>query len=617
MPSRPHTQEHGRGASAGIGMRGPGPGRGHGHGRFVERPSDAKGALRRLLGYLRPHRVAVGVVLVLAVSSTAMALVGPYLLGLAINLIAERAAVSEVLRVCLIMLGVYSVSWAANSLQGVILATAAQKVMRRLRQDLFAHLQELSLSYFDRHSSGDLMSRLTNDIDAISRVLSQNGTQLFTGALTLVGVVGVMFALNIWLALASLIVFPIMIVLVGFVGKRTRKAYRGYQAKLGALNTHLEETYSGQRVVMAFSQQDKALRKIETANEEVRRLGTHAMTYALLAMPLMGILSNANVAILAGLGGWMVIQGYTSIGLIVSFITYSRRFAEPMRQLGDLYGQVQSSLAGAERIFEILDTQSDQLDQPEAVDLTGVRGDVEFQSVDFSYVPDVPVLQDVCLHAYPGQTIALVGPTGAGKTTIVNLLSRFYEIDRGAILIDGANICSLTRASLRRTLGVVLQQTFLFAESVMENIRYGRLDATDDDVIQAAVVANADRFIRRLPQGYATKLSERGANLSEGQRQLLAIARAVLADPKILVLDEATSSVDTRTELQIQEALLSLMEGRTSFVIAHRLSTIRNADQIIVIDHGAIIERGSHADLLEQRGAYHRLYASQFRGQTI
>ncbi|MBN1858916.1 ABC transporter ATP-binding protein, partial [Candidatus Bipolaricaulota bacterium] len=436
-------------SSAGMGMRGPGPGRGHGHGRFVERPSDAKGALRRLLGYLWPHRVAVGVVLVLAVVSTSMALVGPYLLGVAVNLIAEQEAMVKVFRVCLWMLGAYFVSWGANSLQGVILATAAQKVMRKLRQDLFNHLQMLSLSYFDHHSSGDLMSRLTNDIDTISRVLSQNGTQLFTGALTLVGVVGVMFALNVWLTLASLVVFPIMFVLVGFVAKRTRKAYRGYQAKLGELNTHLEETYSGQRVVMAFGQQDKALRKIETANEEVRRLGTHAMIYALLAMPLMGILSNANVAILAGLGGWMVIQSYTSIGLIVSFITYSRRFAEPMRQLGDLYGQVQSSLAGAERIFEILDTQPDQLDRPDAVDLTRVRGDVEFQGVDFSYVPNVPVLKDVHLHAYPGQTIALVGPTGAGKTTIVNLLSRFYEIDRGAILIDGANICSLTRSSLR------------------------------------------------------------------------------------------------------------------------------------------------------------------------
>jgi len=602
-------------ARPGPGMLMHGPGRGHGRG-VVERASDAQGAFRRLLGYLRPHRVAITGVLFLAVLSTGMALAGPYLLGVAVNLIAGHAALSEILRICLMMIGVYALSWAANSLQGAILATAAQKVMRKLRQELFTHLQTLSLSYFDRHASGDLMSRLTNDIDAISRVLSQSGTQLFTGALTLIGVLGVMFALNVWLALASLIVFPIMLLLVAFVGKRTRKAYRGYQASLGMLNAHLEETYSGQRVVMAFGQQDKVLQRIETANEEVRRRGTHAMTYALLVMPLMGILSNANVAILAGLGGWMTVRGFASIGLIVSFITYSRRFAEPMRSLGNLYGQVQSSLAGAERIFEILDTQPDQIDRPASDDLANVRGDVEFRDVDFSYVADIPVLKNVSLHALPGQTIALVGPTGAGKTTIVNLLSRFYEVNRGAILVDGQDIRSLTRASLRRTLGVVLQQTFLFSESVMENIRYGRLDATDKDVIKAATVANADRFIRRLPKGYDTRLSERGANLSEGQRQLLAIARAVLADPKILVLDEATSSVDTRTELHIQEALLTLMKGRTSFVIAHRLSTIRNADQIIVIDNGSIIERGTHEDLLGQRGAYYRLHMSQFRGQS-
>ncbi len=599
-----------------IGIPVHGPGRGHGRGA-VERASDAKGTLRRLLGYLRPHRVVIGGVLVLAILSTGMALTGPYLLGAAVDLITKSAAISELLRICLLMIGIYAISWVANSLQGAILATAMQKVMRSLRQELFTHLQILPLSYFDRHSSGDLMSRLTNDIDAISRVLSQTGTQLFTGVLTLAGVLGMMFALNVWLALASLIVFPLMFVLVGFVGKRTRKAYRGYQASLGLLNAHLEETYSGQRVVLAYSQQDAVLGKFEDANEQVRRRGTHAMTYALLAMPLMGILSNANVAILAGLGGWMTVRGLTSIGLIVSFITYSRRFAEPMRQLGNLYGQIQSSLAGAERIFEILDTQPRTLPRPETTDLGSLTGDVEFRNVSFAYEPGVPVLDDVTLRALPGQTVALVGPTGAGKTTIVNLLSRFYEVNDGEILIDGQDIRSITRPSLRRSLGVVLQQTFLFSDTVMENIRYGRLGATDDQVIEAAAIANADRFIRRLPNGYQTRLSERGANLSEGQRQLVAIARAMLADPNILILDEATSSVDTRTELQIQEALLALMADRTSFVIAHRLSTIRNADQIIVIEDGHIVERGSHEELLQAHGAYDRLYQSQFRGQPV
>jgi ATP-binding cassette subfamily B protein len=323
-----------------------------------------------------------------------------------------------------------------------------------------------------------------------------------------------------------------------------------------------------------------------------------------------------NVAVVAGIGGWLTIRGVVTIGLIATFITYSRRFAEPLRQLGGMYNQVQQSLAGAERIFEVLDEPVDLPDRPEAIDLAEIHGGVEFEDVTFAYVPDVDVLREVSLHAEPGQTIALVGPTGAGKTTIVNLLSRFYEIEQGAVRIDGTDIRSATKASLRRQLGVVLQQTFLFAESVMENIRYGRLDASDEEVVKAAKLANADGFIRHLPQGYDTDLSERGANLSEGQRQLVAIARAILADPRILILDEATSSVDTRTEVQIQRALHELMKGRTSFVIAHRLSTIRNADLVVVIEDGRIVEQGNHDELMARRGAYHRLYMSQFRGQV-
>ncbi|MGB2983517.1 MAG: ABC transporter ATP-binding protein, partial [Candidatus Bipolaricaulia bacterium] len=340
----------------------------------------------------------------------------------------------------------------------------------------------------------------------------------------------------------------------------------------------------------------------------------HAMTYALLIMPMMGILSNMNVAVVVGIGGWLAIRDIVTIGLIATFITYSRRFAEPLRQLGGLYNQVQAALAGAERIFEVLDEAPDLVDQEDAVDLAEIAGAVELNNVTFAYVPDVPVLHEVNLRAEPGQAIALVGPTGAGKTTIVNLLSRFYEIENGSARIDGTDIRQVTKASLRRQLGVVLQETFLFAESVMENIRYGRLDAADEEVMESAKLANADEFIRRLPQGYETELSERGSNLSEGQRQLIAIARAILADPRILILDEATSSVDTRTEVQIQAALRQLMKGRTSFVIAHRLSTIRNADRIVVIEEGRIVEQGSHDELLTKGGAYHRLYMSQFRG---
>jgi ATP-binding cassette subfamily B protein len=458
------------------------------------------------------------------------------------------------------------------------------------------------------------MSRLTNDMDAISRVLAQNVADLFTGLLTLVGILVMMFAINFWLALGSMIIFPLMMWLVGFVGKRTRKGFREYQMRIGQLNGQLEEMFSGQRIIVAFGQEGSALADFDAANETVRQVGIHAQTYAMLVPPLMGILSNANIAILAGLGGWMTLQGWATVGTIAAFYNYSRKFAAPLRQLGNLYNQIQSALAGAERVFEVIDEQAELTDAPDAVALADVAGEVVFDHVDFCYVPGVPVIEDVSLRAEPGQTVALVGPTGAGKTTIVSLLTRFYDIDGGAIRVDGRDIRDVQKDSLRQQLGIVLQDTFLFSESVMENIRYGRLDATDEEVIAAARLANADHFIRRLPQGYDTELSERGSNLSQGQRQLLAIARAVLADPGILVLDEATSSVDTRTEVHIQEAMLRLMEGRTSFVIAHRLSTIRGADRLLVVNDGRIIERGTHRELLAQRGFYYNLYMSQFKG---
>jgi ATP-binding cassette subfamily B multidrug efflux pump len=591
------------------------PGRG-GHMFGAERARDTRGALRRLVGYLRPYRSTIVLVFVLATFGTAMALLGPYLMGLAIDKIVAKESLDVLLRIVGLMLGTYLITWIANTGQGVLIATIAQKAMRAIRSDLFAHLQRLSLRFHDSRRSGETMSRLTNDIDAISRVLSQNVTQLFSGILTMIGILVVMFILSPWLALASMIVLPMMLGLVVLVGKKTRSAFRAYQANLGTLNGTLEETYSGQRVVMAFGQEERVLERFDEHNAAVRRLGIHAMTYALLIMPMMGILSNMNIAVVAGIGGWLTIRGAVTIGLIATFIMYSRRFAEPLRQLGGLYNQIQQSLAGAERIFEVLDEEPELTDRADAVDLDRIEGEVEFEDVTFAYVPEVQVLRDVSLHAEPGQTIALVGPTGAGKTTIVNLLSRFYEIEHGGVRIDGIDIRHATKASLRGQLGVVLQQTFLFAESVMENIRYSRLDATNEEVIEAAKLANADRFIRRLPQGYDTELSERGANLSEGQRQLIAIARAILADPRILILDEATSSVDTRTEVQIQAALRELMKGRTSFVIAHRLSTIRNADRVIVIEDGRIVEQGNHEELIARGGAYHRLYMSQFRGQA-
>ncbi len=592
----------------------PGPGGGP-QGRSGERARNARGALRRLMHYLRPYRGPLVLVILVAALGTGLALAAPYLMGRAVDQLGRADAGALIVPV-LLMLAAYVFSAAAQLVQGLVMVRVAQRALRALRADLFNHLQTLSLKFFDASAQGELMSRLTNDMDAINHVLTNQAPQLFTGLLTLAGILAVIFILSPWLALGSMLAFPLMIGLVGLVGKKTRNVFRSYQGRLGALNAVLEETYSGQRVVLAFGQEQSVLARFDQANEAVRKTGVQAMTMALVVMPMMGILSNLNVAVVCGLGGWLAIRGLVSIGTIAAFISYSRRFAEPLRQVGNLYNQVQAALAGAERIFELLDTLADQTDAPEAAQLPRVTGEVDLDQVTFSYVPGTPVLQDVSLHARPGERIALVGHTGAGKTTLVNLLSRFYDVDAGTIRIDGLDIRNVSRDSLRRQLGVVLQQSYLFSESVLENIRYGRLDASDEEVFEAARLAYADGFIRRLPKGYATVLSERGQSLSEGQRQLLTIARAILADPAILILDEATSSVDTRTELSIQQALDELMRNRTSFVIAHRLSTISRADQVIVIDKGRVVEQGTQAQLLARGGVYHRLYQHQFRGRS-
>jgi ATP-binding cassette subfamily B protein len=423
-----------------------------------------------------------------------------------------------------------------------------------------------------------------------------------------------MFALNPWLAAASLIVFPFMIVFTAAVGKRARSGFRGLQAKMGALNGVAQETITGQRIVIAFNQQRSATIQFKKSSRAVKELGINAETYSMLVPPIVGILSNINIAVVAGVGSWMALQGLATIGIISVFISYSRKFADPLRQFSTLYNSIQSALAGAERIFEVLDTQPEAEDNLDAIPISSLEGDVVFRDVDFSYVPGVPVLKKVNMSVNPGQRIALVGHTGAGKTTIVNVLTRFYDIQSGEIALDGHKIMHIRMDDLRRQLGIVLQDVFLFSGTVMENIRYGKLGASDEECMQAAKLSNADGFIRRLPNGYQTRVSERGSNLSQGQRQLLNIARAILANPSILILDEATSSVDTRTERQIQAALLKLMEDRTSFIIAHRLSTIKSADLILVIDGGEIVERGTHQELLDKRGFYHRLYMSQFKG---
>lgn len=607
MPSREASPDY----RARMASRGPArPGK-------IEKARDPRQALRRLVRYLSPYKAALVLVVGLVLFYTLLGLLEPYLMGVAIDRFIATRNAAGLGRMALLMLGVYLLDNGCQAAASWAMARISQSALQRLRGDLFGHLQSLSISFFDRHTAGELMSRLTNDIDAINQAVSQNVVSLVASVLSLGGMLIAMFVLNYWLALASLLVVPIMAWFTNFVARYTRKGFRELQKQLGELSGVMEEAISGQRVVKAFRRNDTVIAAFRQHNQEVYRAGVYANTYAMLLMPLTNVLGNFFVIVLAGFGGWLALQGLVTVGMIATFINYGHNFVNPLRQLANLYNSIQAALAGAERVFEILDIPAEVDDTSEAARLPAVAGDVRFENVQFGYVPGTPIIKAMSLEAHPGETVALVGPTGAGKTTLINLLMRFYEVEGGRITIDGRDLRQLRKADLRQQLGLVLQDTFLFSATVLENIRYGRLDATDEECVEAARLADADPFIRQLPHGYQTLLSERGSNLSQGQRQLLSIARAILADPGILILDEATSSVDTRTEARIQKALLRLMQGRTSFVIAHRLSTIRDADQVIVINNGEIVEQGTHQQLLERRGFYHHLYVSQFKGQAI
>jgi ATP-binding cassette subfamily B multidrug efflux pump len=583
----------------------------------IEKARDPRNALTRLLPYLTPFKVVLILVLIFVLIYTVLGLIGPYLMGMAIDkFIATKDAVGLV-KIAIWMLVIYLLNNSFQAVSAWLMSDVSQRALKQLRKDLFSHLQSLSISFFDSNPAGDLMSRLTNDIDAINQAVSQNVTSLLASVLSLVGILIAMFILDKWLALASVLVVPIMFWFTEFVAKYTRRGFRELQKHLGQLNGVMEEAISGQKVVKAFRRNESAIALFRQRNEDVFRAGVSANSYALLLMPLTNVLGNFFVIVLAGLGGWLALQGLVTVGVIATFISYGQNFVQPLRQLANMYNFIQAALAGAERVFEIIDTTSEVDDAPQAVSLSVIKGHVQFEHVNFGYRPETPIIKDMTLEAKAGEIFALVGPTGAGKTTIINLLTRFYEINSGSIYIDGVDIRNIKKADLRLQLGLVLQDTFMFSGTVMDNIRYGRLDATDEECIQAAKMADADHFIRQLPHGYESNLSERASNLSQGQRQLLSIARAILANPTILILDEATSSVDTRTEAHIQKALLRLMKGRTSFVIAHRLSTIRDADQVLVINNGEIVEKGTHQQLLDRKGFYHHLYVSQFKGQAI
>ena len=519
-------------------------------------------------------------------------------------------------RTAVLMLIIYLLGGLAAIVHGVMMVGIAQRLVADLRAELFTHLQHLSMAYHDQHRTGDLMSRVTNDTAAINSVLSNGLIQFITNLLQLVGIMVVMFLLNWRLAVGTLILLPLMLIITSVVTRRSRVAFREVQHNLGALNAVSEENIAGIRVVQAFARAEDTIAQFEVVNAENRRSGIKANIITAALGPMFTTMSTITIAATALLGGWLSLSGLVTVGVLATFVIYIMNFFRPMRSIAMLYNHLQSALAGAERIFQVLDTRPSVSDQPQARPLNNIQGAVLFDQVTFSYEADKPVLTGVSFRASPGETVALVGPTGAGKTTIISLLSRFYDVDAGSILIDGSDIRTVQQKSIRGQLGIVLQDTFLFSGSVIDNIRYGRLDASDEEVRAAAKLANADWFIRRLPQGYQAQVSEKGHNFSQGQRQLLAIARALLADPRILILDEATSSVDTRTEQNIQEALLRLMAGRTAFVIAHRLSTIRQADQVLVIDNGRLIEQGNHESLLAQQGFYYNLYMSQFRHTT-
>jgi ATP-binding cassette subfamily B multidrug efflux pump len=588
---------------------GPGGGRGH----TGETARDTRATINRLILYARPYRARLVGVALLVIVGTAASLAGPILLGVAIDQFIAVGDLYGLARMALIMLGLFVLGGLASIAYGVMMVSVGQGLIADLRYELFGHLQGLSMAYHDRHKVGDLMSRVTNDSEAINQVLSNGLITFITNILTLAGIMVLMFVLNGPLAIGTLILLPLTVFITGLVARRSRVAFRDVQRNLGTLNAVMEENLAGIRVVQAFARVEDTVAQFERANAANRSSGVKADIITAALGPMFTTMSTITIAATALLGGWLALQGLATVGVIATFVVYIMNFFRPMRGIAMLYNSLQSSLAGAERIFEVLDLPPTVLDPPQALPVENIQGSVTFEGVTFGYAPRKPVLVDVSLSAMPGQTIALVGPTGAGKTTIISLLSRFYDVNAGAITIDGQDIRAMQQASIRKQLGIVLQDTFLFSSTVMENIRYGRLEASNDQVYAAAKLANADWFIRRLPQGYQTQVSEQGHNFSQGQRQLLAIARAILADPRILILDEATSSVDTRTEMLIQEALLNLMAGRTAFVIAHRLSTIRSADQVLVINDGRIIERGNHESLLRQQGFYHNLYMSQYR----
>ena len=598
-----------------------------GLGMPAQKAKNFKGTLVRLLAYLRPHRARLAVVILAGAIGTVFAVLGPKILGMATTRIFEGfiakargvpgAAIDfdYVGRLLIGLIGLYIVANGFQYLMQYLMAAVAQNTVYAMRRDVEAKFEKLPLKFFDSRTRGEVMSRAVNDLDSISGTLQQNLTQLLTSALTLIGVVIMMFTISWILTVVIVLTLPLSIVAVAQIAKRSRPFFMKQQMALGALNGHVAEMYGGHTIVTAFGHEKKAVATFDALNETYYDGAWRAQFVSGIIMPTMMFVGNVGFVLVAVIGGLLVTRGSMSIGDVQAFIQYSRQFSMPITQLSGIANTIQLTIVSAERVFELLDEPEETPDTGSAVIATP-RGAVQFDDVSFRYAETVPLIDGMSLDIAPGRMIAIVGPTGAGKTTLVNLLMRFYDVDRGAIRVDGVDIRELKRGALRRLFGMVLQDTWLFSGTIRENIAYGREDASDEAIVNAAKAAQADHFIRTLPDNYQTPINEEASNLSQGQKQLLTIARAFLADPAILILDEATSSVDTRTEILIQRAMGELMRGRTTFVIAHRLSTIRNADLILMMEHGRIVEQGTHHELLEAKGRYADLYHSQFAGRT-
>ncbi|WP_117017084.1 ABC transporter ATP-binding protein [Aeribacillus pallidus] len=576
---------------------------------------DWKGTLKRIWGYMSDQKVLFLFVLLMVFISTVLTILGPFLVGKGIDIYIVEKSGNHFFFFFVVLVLIYALHSLSIWLQNIWMIKVAQNTVYKIRSDLFRQFHLLPISFFDQKKTGELMSRMTNDVENVSSTLNSSVIQISSSVLTLIGVVSVMLWMSPFLTIITLIVVPLLVVGMKWITRRTGQLFKEQQRSLGELNGYIEETITGQRIVKTFSQENRVMHEFLEKNERLRRSSFWAQTISGFIPKLMHVLNNLSFTLIAGFGGIFALKGWITIGTIVVFAEYARQFTRPLNDLANQFNTLLSAVAGAERVFDLLDEQAEEADFGEYVQSANIKGDIVFDRVSFSYGEESQTIKNISFHVSPGETVALVGATGAGKTTIINLLARFYEVNEGRILIDGKDISKLRRSELRQAMGFVLQDPFLFHTTIRENIRYGRLDATDEEVEEAAKLANAHSFIKNLPDQYDTIINEGGTSISQGQKQLLSIARAILKNPSILLLDEATSSIDTVTELKIQEALERLMKGRTSFVIAHRLNTIKKADQIFVIQDGRIVEKGSHDELLEKEGFYFDLVTNQLKPQ--